>query len=410
MTMSEAENIDHRKEAVATRSDVVEDKGKEVAVVEKESEKVDEARRKTEIIREVRRVIQEQDVEDEQAVDAQDHPLESKDPDNEEEKEVEVDDEAAKDDVDIFDELQRFNKWLTWKLSRSRLQAETMEDMHSEEDWVMSMIVADYQMHELINADNLLEFFKTGVAIAKTAPKKKEDDEKKDDNDKKDDGDDSDDGDDDAPHGAEKDAQTDEHDKHENAEKAVEEEDEDDDNVPLSHKYPTLTTTALKADDEVVEVENLEKEEEDKKDFPLDESTVCAYKDAKGNVIQLDQENLEAWADIIAEDVAHKLTDEIAEKVELEEVAALVARLDEEDAKAEAIVAAKAKKQKTYSRKRKAATKSIRNVKGKIFLEEEEIDEIVEETAAEVADPKNDLESRDKDAKDEKEIPKDDDV
>ncbi|GAB2294342.1 hypothetical protein Dimus_038294 [Dionaea muscipula] len=388
-------------------------------VVEKEADKsadvsgkevsdVGEVAKTSEIIKEVWRDVQEQDIEDEQAIDAQDHSLKSKDPEIEEEKEVEVDTEAAEEDVDISDELQRFNRWWFWKLSRSRLQADIMEDMHSEEDWVMSMIVADYQLHELINADNLLKFFKTGVAITKTAP------EKKDDNEKKDDGDDSDDDDDDdAPHGAEKDAQADEHDKQKEAEKGVEEDDDDDD-VLLSHKYPTLTTNAIqkKIDDEVVEVENLEKEEEDKNDFSLDESTVCAYTDEEGNVIQLDQENLEAWADIIAEDAAHKLIEDFADKIELEEVAALAAKLDEEDDKAEAAAAAKTKKQKTYSRKRKVARKSARNVMRKIVLEEEEIDDIVEEAAAKVADeiPKDDHESRDTDAVIEREIPKDGDV
>ncbi|GAB2270897.1 hypothetical protein Dimus_038885 [Dionaea muscipula] len=82
--------------------------------------------------------------------------------------------------------------------------------------------------------------------------------------------------------------------------------------------------------------------------------------------------------------------DDIAEKIELEEVAALAAKFDEEDAQAEA-AAEKAMKQKTYSRKRKTARKSTRDVRRKIILKEEETDEIAEEIAAEAAESGKEL-------------------
>ncbi|GAB2290551.1 hypothetical protein Dimus_038105 [Dionaea muscipula] len=222
--------------------------------------------------------------------------------------------------------------------------------------------------------------------------------------DHQDDDDDNDDDDDmdDAPQGGHDAAQPDDQGKPD-AEKAVEESDDD---VPLSKRFHTLSTTTFQKkvvdDDEVVEVENLEKEDaEDVNTFKLEETTVFAYRDEEGNILQLDQENLEALVDIAVEDVADKLMDELAQKVvdeeaaqkekaELAQVAALAAQLDEEDARVEAAAAAKAKKTKTYSRKRKVgARKSARSVKRKIVLdEEEETDEAPAEAAVEK--PKDD--------------------
>ncbi|GAB2295096.1 hypothetical protein Dimus_029274 [Dionaea muscipula] len=67
------------------------------------AEKIDES---IKIISDVCKDIQEQDVEDEQAIGAQDHSLPSKDP---EVKEMEVDEEPEKKDVDISAEIARFN-------------------------------------------------------------------------------------------------------------------------------------------------------------------------------------------------------------------------------------------------------------------------------------------------------------
>ncbi|GAB2266762.1 hypothetical protein Dimus_037918 [Dionaea muscipula] len=311
---------------------------------------------------------------------------------------MEIDVDSVQKDVDISAEMERFNRWLSWKLSRSRLQANSMEEMHLEEDWVIARVVADYQLHELINADQLLELFKVGAASHKVGELEKMKGDHDDD-------DDDDDDMDDAPQGGHGDVQPDEQDRHDD-DKAVEDSDDD---IPLSKRFPTLATDAFQkkaVDYDVVEVENLEKEDEDVNTFRLEESTVCAYRDEEGNIIQLDQENLEALVDIILEDAADKLMDEIAQKVvdedaaekekaELAQVAALAAQLDEEDARveAEAAAAAKAKKTKTYSRKRKpAARKSSRAVKRKIILEEEEIDEVADEAVAEAAleNPKND--------------------
>ncbi|GAB2276454.1 hypothetical protein Dimus_011179 [Dionaea muscipula] len=154
-------------------------------------------------------------------MDAQDHPLESKDPEIQEEKEAEVDVEASEED-----------------LSRSRLQAESMEDMHSEEDWVMFMVVADYQIYELIDAEKLLKLFKVSAALHKVGEmERKKDDEEKRDDDGDHDGRDDDDGDDNAPHGGEKEAHDDMHDRHKEDEKAVEDDDDDDDDVPTSSDF-----------------------------------------------------------------------------------------------------------------------------------------------------------------------------
>ncbi|GAB2288920.1 hypothetical protein Dimus_038032 [Dionaea muscipula] len=70
------------------------------------------------------------------------------------------------DPINIDEEIQRFNGWLSWKLSRSRMQEADMEKMHIEEDWVMSMVEC-YEIFELVDAGKLLEFFKIGAAAHK---------------------------------------------------------------------------------------------------------------------------------------------------------------------------------------------------------------------------------------------------
>ncbi|GAB2278545.1 hypothetical protein Dimus_013222, partial [Dionaea muscipula] len=65
-----------------------------------------------------------------------------------------------------IEEMQRFNAWLSWKLSRSRAQAEDIERMHLEEDWVMSMVDC-YEIFELVDAGKLIDFFKVSVAAHK---------------------------------------------------------------------------------------------------------------------------------------------------------------------------------------------------------------------------------------------------
>ncbi|GAB2295095.1 hypothetical protein Dimus_029273 [Dionaea muscipula] len=204
--------------------------------------------------------------------------------------------------------------------------------------------------------------------------------------------DDNDDDDmDDAPQGGHDSAQPDEQKKDEEDEKAAEESDDD---IPLSRRFQSLASDSFQKkanDDEVVEVQNPEKENEAADTFKLEEDTVFVYKDEEGNIIQLDQENLEAMVEMAWEDVVHKMMGDIAQKVvdedaaekekeELAQIAALAAKFDEEDARAEAAAAAKAKKTKTYSRKRKVgARKSARSVKRKLVLEEEEeIDETAE--------------------------------
>ncbi|GAB2278948.1 hypothetical protein Dimus_013618 [Dionaea muscipula] len=212
------------------------------------------------------------------------------------------------------------------------------------------------------------------------------------------DNDDDDDDMDDAPQGGHDGAQPDEQKKIDEDNKAQEESDDD---IPLSKRFPSLTSDSFQkkavVEDEVVEVENLEKEDEDADTFKLEEDTVFVYKDEEGNIIQLDQENLEAMVDMALEDTIDKLMNEMAQKVvdedaaekekeELAQIAALAAKFDEEDAQAEAAVAAKAKKTKTYSRKRKVrARKSARSVKRKLVLEEEEeTEEVVVEKPKDV--------------------------
>ncbi|GAB2290082.1 hypothetical protein Dimus_024372, partial [Dionaea muscipula] len=70
------------------------------------------------------------------------------------------------DPINIDEEIQRFNGWLSWKLSRSRMQETDMEKMHIEEDWVMSLVEC-YEIFELADAGKLLEFFKIGAAAHK---------------------------------------------------------------------------------------------------------------------------------------------------------------------------------------------------------------------------------------------------
>ncbi|GAB2286550.1 hypothetical protein Dimus_020947, partial [Dionaea muscipula] len=68
--------------------------------------------------------------------------------------------------INVDEEIQRFNGWLSWKLSRSRLQEADFARMHEEEDWVMSKVEC-YELFELVDAGKLFKFFKIGVAAHK---------------------------------------------------------------------------------------------------------------------------------------------------------------------------------------------------------------------------------------------------
>ncbi|GAB2283978.1 hypothetical protein Dimus_018458, partial [Dionaea muscipula] len=81
-------------------------------------------------------------------------------------KAVEDDPIIIDDLINIDKEIQRFNAWLSWKLSRSRAQVYSIERMHAEEDWVMGMVEC-YELFELVDAGKLFEFFKVGAAAHK---------------------------------------------------------------------------------------------------------------------------------------------------------------------------------------------------------------------------------------------------
>ncbi|GAB2285684.1 hypothetical protein Dimus_039718 [Dionaea muscipula] len=70
------------------------------------------------------------------------------------------------DSINIDEKIQRFNAWLSWKLSRSRAQGNDIERMHKEEDWIMESIDC-YELFELVDTGKLLEFFKVGAAAHK---------------------------------------------------------------------------------------------------------------------------------------------------------------------------------------------------------------------------------------------------
>ncbi|GAB2288601.1 hypothetical protein Dimus_022925, partial [Dionaea muscipula] len=74
-------------------------------------------------------------------------------------KAVEDDPIIIDDPINIDKEIQRFNAWLSWKLSRSRTQADNIERMHAEEDWVMGMVDC-YELFESVDAESRLIFSK----------------------------------------------------------------------------------------------------------------------------------------------------------------------------------------------------------------------------------------------------------
>ncbi|GAB2299390.1 hypothetical protein Dimus_038559 [Dionaea muscipula] len=105
---------------------------------------------------------------------AQDPPHEAQDPtaaavaEGEEEMAREGENQPLNidDSINIDDEIQRFNAWFLWKLSRSRAQAKDMERMHMEDDWIMERVEC-YELFELIDTGKLLQFFKIGAAAHK---------------------------------------------------------------------------------------------------------------------------------------------------------------------------------------------------------------------------------------------------